>query len=341
MYSHTAPRRIATRPALPALGLALLLALGSGLAWAQGEAGLDAGSNAPMNEVLLLDGPESSPAAETAEQSFENEYRSVPGLPPLVHADLDLLPAERRLARLNRARLAVSFGLRPAAEALRLRPDLPLVLLLARKLELDRLRAGQDARITGIYLEQPYRRALAAAQALGADGSVGILLGAESAPWLSESLEDAARQVGMPLRLRRMRPLDSPLRQFEALLKTCTAIVAQPDPAVFSSQNLQALMLNAYRHRVPVIGFSEAMVQAGALAAVYNDPVLLGRQAAQLVRRSLSETPMPPPEYPTQYGLTLNYQVARNLGLAQLSEDALRRAILRHEPGQSQGKPTP
>lgn len=305
--------------ALPAALLGLALCAWDGRARAEADA------------VLLLGSAGESPVVLAAEQSFENEFASDPATPRLERLDLDRVEARDRPLRLAGRRLAVAFGLKPAQEALSHRPDLPLVILFARKTELDPLLAAPEARITGIYLDQPYHRPLAAAQALARDGAIGLLLGPRSAPWLAGPLEAAGKRLGARLVLRALRPGDSPLRQFEYLLKDCAAVVAQSDADVYSGTTLPSLLLNAYRHRVPVVGSSEAMVTAGALAAVYTDPVLLGRQAAALAKRSVGAAALPAPEHPAQYALAVNYQVARSLGLAQLSEDMLRRSIQRHE----------
>lgn len=305
---------------LPALAFALML-----------------GPQAPAwAGVLVLEPAENSPAMRTSQQTLINEFTSDRANPPLTRLDWPRLPPDQRATRLSgEVDLVIAFGSGPASEVLNQAGSAPVLVLYARRAELARMAALAPKRVSGIYLDQPYRRILATARALSPSGPIGILLGAGSGPWLTAPLEEAAAQSGQTLNLRQLRPGDSPLRVFERLLSSSTSIVALPDPEVFNNQTQQNLLLNAYRHHVPVIGYSEQMVKAGALAAVYTDPVLLGRQAARLAKRLLAERgQVPALEFPEDYALAVNYQMARTLNLPQTNEDLLRQAIVRTESAQ-------
>lgn len=287
----------------------------------------------PAAATVLVLNNTGSDAYAAAARTFENEFGSIATNPALTYADLDRLSPEERNQRLGEPHeLILALGPEAVARSLELETTVPVLALFVRRAEMERQNQRHPGRLTGIYFGQPPSRVLAMARALGVNEGIGILLSAESAPWLSEPLLQASADTGQDLLLWRMRPTDSPLRQFESLLERSKLIVALPDPGVYNSQNLQSLMLNAYRHRLPVIGYSSAMVKAGALAAVYSDPVLLGRQAAALAQRLLARPDaLPPPEYPSQYALAVNYQVARSLALTGINEDVLRQAIVRQE----------
>lgn len=278
--------------------------------------------------VVVLEPPANSVAMQTAEQTFLNEFTSDSTNPRLMTLDWSRLSAPERLARLNKdVTLVVTFGVDAATEVLHTLPEHKVMVLFARRADLERLRAKWPGRLTGITLDQPYRRLFALARVLSPDGHAGILLGPETAPWLSADLERAAYTAERPLNLLRLRPGDSPLRLFERLLLGSSVVLAVPDPAAYTNQSLQNQMLTAFRHRVPVVGHSEQMADAGALVALYSDPVRLGRQGARLAKQALSG--MPPVEDPEDFALVVNYQVARNLGLAQASEGVLRDALVR------------
>ena len=53
-------------------------------------------------------------------------------------------------------------------------------------------------------------------------------------------------------------------------------------------KGIRSLLLSALRRRVPVVGYSPALVRAGALLSAGADPVGQGRQACELVESLLA-----------------------------------------------------
>lgn len=278
---------------------------------------------APKPNVLLLLPPQGSEAISAAERIFANDFQA-----PLQRQLLSAneLRAQQKQAY-EKADLIVSFGANLAAELLASTHHPKLLVLFARRAELDPLVRRYPGRVSGVYLNQPYRRLLAAGRALKPDAVAGSLLGPSTAPWISTTLQQTANAHGAELRLLRMRIGDAPVKVFERLLEEVGLVVAIADPAIFNASNLQSLLLAAYQRDVPVVGYSQAMVDAGAVASVHSDPVLLGRQAASLALRMLSDADLPAAEYPRDYLLAINYQAARTLKLAPLNEALLRAAI--------------
>mgnify|MGYP000261213404 CR=1 FL=1 len=72
-----------------------------------------------------------------------------------------------------------------------------------------------------------------------------------------------------------------------------------------------------------------ALVEAGALAAIYSTPGEIGYQAAGLVRDLLTAPPAETPAvfYPDTFDLAVNLAVARSLGLEPPSKGRLERAL--------------
>jgi putative ABC transport system substrate-binding protein len=120
--------------------------------------------------------------------------------------------------------------------------------------------------------------------------------------WLGKLLP-AARTIGLPfdpaINLRRMEslapalaragytpllaPVTSPAMLPSALSRlrtTAEALLAIPDPTVYTQQASKALLVFSFRNRIPLIGLTEAWVKAGALYALDWD--YLYRWAEQL-----------------------------------------------------------
>jgi putative ABC transport system substrate-binding protein len=109
-----------------------------------------------------------------------------------------------------------------------------------------------------------------------------------------------------------------------------------PDPVAVNADTVYGLLLTTYRAGVPVVGFSEGLLNAGALVSLFSTAQQQGRQGADLARRVLAhESTLPEPQYPRQFTVRVNASVARSLGLhvpgEQLLHDDL--AARRGEPG--------
>ena len=116
------------------------------------------------------------------------------------------------------------------------------------------------------------------------------------------------------------------------LLENSDVLLSLPDPLVFNSGTIHHLLVATYHQKIPVIGFSRAFVEAGALLAVYSTPAQTGRQAAEIVQQVL-RTPvraLPPPQYPKYFAIAVNRRVAASLGLEVPDEQTLLNRLLGH-----------
>ena len=111
----------------------------------------------------------------------------------------------------------------------------------------------------------------------------------------------------------------------QTLLPNVDALLLFPDPLVVNRGNVQNLMLTTYRQRVPVVGHSQNLVDAGALVAVYSTPQQIGQQVAETIQRMLPARhwELPPPAYPKYFTIKTNSSVARSLDIDVPSEAVL------------------
>lgn len=208
----------------------------------------------------------------------------------------------------------------------------PMLAILVPRLAFDRvadqarLRAGS---LSAVFLDQPPARQMELIRlALPAVRNVGILASTESKGHVP-ALDKAARERGMQL-------VASPVAQgglfpaLQALLPDVDVLLALPDPAVFNSQTAGNILTAAYRRQVPLAGFSPAYVKAGALLAVYSTPAQVGARGGELLRQALSGKSLPSPQWPREFVVSVNQDVARSLGLA-LDEQRLGEQLRQRE----------
>ena len=175
-----------------------------------------------------------------------------------------------------------------------------------------RVRAGS---VSAVFIDQPPARQMELIRlALPAVRKVGILVGGE---WKGHTaaLELAARDRALHL-------VTVPVGQgglytsLQSLLADADVLLALPDPTVFNSETAASLLTTAYRRQVPLIGFSPAWVKAGALLGLYSTPAQVGARGAELLRQALPGNSLAPPQWPREFVVAANPDVARSLGLA-------------------------
>lgn len=208
----------------------------------------------------------------------------------------------------------------------------PVLAVLVPRLAFERIADPARVRsglLSAVFLDQPAARQMELAQsAIPALRSPGVLLGAESKA-LGPVLEKAARERGVQLVARQVAG-DGLFPALQALLPEVDCLLAVPDPGVFNSQTVANILAATYRRRIPLIGFSPAYTRAGALVSLYSTPEQVGRRGGEVLRQSFSSRLLPPPQWPREFTVSVNQDVARSLEI-RLDEAQLVEALRQKE----------
>jgi ABC-type uncharacterized transport system substrate-binding protein len=179
---------------------------------------------------------------------------------------------------------------------------------------------------SAIYLDQPINRQVAmVAAALPEIKSIGLLYS-----YLSPDLENYRKAIiekGFALREKKLESADSLYRDLDSLLEKSNVLLAIPDTEVYNSLTMRNILMTTYRRRVPVVGFSSAYVKAGALCAVFSTPSQIAVQAVSLTGQFIDTPLLPVAQYPAEFYVMFNQQVARSLGISIKENVALIREI--------------
>jgi hypothetical protein len=229
---------------------------------------------------------------------------------------------------LKQSDLYVAVGMKAAAElAAR---EVPVLNVFVPKSGHDRLLLESRRRGTSysaIYLDQPPERQVALLKAvLPHVRKVGVLYSEPppELPGVRKLLADSG--IGLSERkLDKQRPLNDAL---ESVLEESDVLLVLPDASVYNPGTIRNILLTAYRRQIPLIGLSQAYVKAGALCAVYSSPEQIAEQTAAVIRHHAESGRLPAAQYPTEFQVSVNMQVARSLDLR--IKDAVR---LRDEVG--------
>ena len=186
-----------------------------------------------------------------------------------------------------------------------------------------------------VVLDQPPRRLLTLARLLMPQAhTLAVVLGPISRKHGGE-LESGAAALGFKPLTGILDPTDNPITTLSPLVNTAQVAVALPDSADFNRAVAKWLLQLSFRARIPVIGFSRAYADAGALASVYSTPENMGRQGAELVAEQLAQGQLPPGMlHPRYYTLTTNAAVAGALDIVLPTAEALQSqyAVLLEQP---------
>ena len=191
---------------------------------------------------------------------------------------------------------------------------------------MDSVGKPDKRQISGIYFDQPIDRQLALLHAaLPQARSVGVLVSADSAAL--QSLRRLSDETRISLHVQQSRMPDRLFGDLSALLGVSDALLVLPDAAIYRSDTIRNILLETYRQRVPMIGLSQHYVRAGALCAVYSTPLQIANQTARAVAQFAKTGKLPDYQYPQEFEVAVNTQVARSLGLTIKSAEQLRTEI--------------
>lgn len=177
----------------------------------------------------------------------------------------------------------------------------------------------QAGMVSAIYLDQPWDRQLNFIRvALPKHRLVGLLYSPEARITLPRL------PPGMSLNARSVRSTAHLFDTLENILNDSEVLLAVPDSGIYNNNNVRNILLTSYRYKVPLIGISQAYVNAGALGAIYSTPEQLAEQAVKVIASFARNRHLPEPQYPVSFSIALNQQVARSLGIALDSAEEIR-----------------
>jgi len=288
---------------------------------------LASGAMAKDFQVHLLLSDESEPYRKFA-ASFRNTLNGSGNRIEVV---------ETQLVTGENADLLVAVGMKATELASALKHT-PILSVMVPEASYRNLMAGQPRLPRGsersvIFLDQPLQRQLDFIfSAFPNHRRIGLLHGTESPVDLQALRKEIEQRKGI-LIAQNVETERTLYESMEQLLPQSDLLLSIPDRSIYGNRNIRNILLTSYRYRVPLIGLSESYVQAGAIGAIYSTPEQLGRQAASSVSGYSSTRNMPGMEYPDEYQITFNQQVARSLNIDLPDIGEVRRHLKRRSGG--------
>ncbi len=205
----------------------------------------------------------------------------------------------------------------------------PTLTTLITRSHFESIKGIYGGPVAALYLEQPFSRMLSLVRTtLPERKQLTILLGPKSQQRRGQVNEDCQR-YGLLCNVVFAENQEGIEEALQLAANNGKVMLVLPDPQIVSASTARNLILGAYRRGVALVGYSSALVKAGALMAVHSTLQQLGEDASLMVIDLLSRDllELPTGRYPERYSVSVNYQLARALRLDLAPEASLIEAI--------------
>jgi ABC-type uncharacterized transport system substrate-binding protein len=212
--------------------------------------------------------------------------------------------------------LIVAIGSRATDAAASL--DMPVLSAMVLGLQEEALPAATPRRriVSRIPIEVPPRTVLARLKQLFPRWRrLGVIRGPALGHHAQAEIQSEAAAQGFTMKFAECRSPKEMLEAFRALSGVVDLVLCLPDPVLYRSAAVQALILSSIRLRLPLVGFSTGFVRAGALAGFQPDYREIGVQAAESVLRFLEGAPLKAREEARVVRTIVNERAMRILGI--------------------------
>lgn len=265
-------------------------------------------------------------------------FGKIPQKTKLVHLLVENVHDKRSLQQYPQACLVVAIGSEGLRQVLQSNTHQPVLSVLTRRAIFEQLlethhRTMNDPKhpISVIYLDQPLKRQLNLISCLfnrHPPKMVGVILGAESR-YHQEMLEKLSPHYAFNLNTVVVDKFENPATVLDSLLDDAKVILAVPDSRIYNLKTARGMLLTAFHKRVPLVGYSRTFVNNGAFAAVYSNTKQIADQTAEETIKILKSKnkQLPEPQYPHEFTISVNTQVARSLGIPVDNEITIKQAM--------------
>ena len=144
---------------------------------------------------------------------------------------------------------------------------------------------------------------------------IGMIRGPMQTAASVRAFEQAARQSGFTVEVLTCGDPRDLLERFLQFKSRADLVWCPPNPNLYTTATLKPLLVASLTNRLPIIGFSEQFVRAGALFGGSADFVEVGRQTAELALRIARNEPVPAHQDARKFRFAYNERVARLLGV--------------------------
>jgi putative tryptophan/tyrosine transport system substrate-binding protein len=245
------------------------------------------------------------------------QYLSQQGLQddlPVLSMEGDAKKAASLLQDIKKsdAKLLLTFGSLATQAAVREGLAIPLVASLV--LNANDLKQAPNA--TAVLLEFPVDIQLQwLRRLLPQQTTVGVLFNPKENRDIIATATQVVERFGIKLIAQEVNTPQELPAALDSLAKKVDVLWSIADPAIFSQQTAEPLLLFSFENRIPFVGLAASWVKAGALYALDRDYKDIGVQCGELALHILNGAPAStlPPASPRKVTYSLNLKTADHM----------------------------
>jgi len=144
---------------------------------------------------------------------------------------------------------------------------------------------------------------------------IGVIRGPMQTDDYMRAVEQAARRLGLTMEVMICQHPRDLVDVFLKLRSQADLVWCPPSAELYNSATLKPLLIASLTNRLPIVGFSEQFVEAGALFGGSADFVEVGRKTAALALQVIRNESVPPRQAARKFHFAYNQRVARILGM--------------------------
>lgn len=192
-----------------------------------------------------------------------------------------------------------------------------------------------------VVLDQPAERIISLVKLIVPGlKQLGTVVNA-SGPNRLDEFERVIKRGALRLEAAELFSDSNPIKDLKRVFSISDAFVVIPDNSRFNSKVAKWILFLSYRHRVPVIGYSQKYTDAGALVSLYTSPFQIGRdtgeQLVEMFSADKNDLGVVVMRYPRYFNLSVNDTVADSLGIRIGDKQMLKQSITEMESGKGMG----
>lgn len=210
---------------------------------------------------------------------------------------------------------AVTIGPVAFSRIRQMNRNAPILALMVEKTFIQGYASRSPGQVSAVYYDVPLlRQALTGNAILPQTKQIALLATTESVDSY-EDLIDQLSAYNLQARVFITHSDDQLIPTLVRALSYGDFVLAGSDDAIYNPRNIKHILLTAYRRNKIVIGPSQAYVKAGVLASSYAPFPAMAEMAGRYLRKYLVDGRFPEPDYPDDYRVEVNQQVARSLNI--------------------------
>lgn len=253
---------------------------------------------------------------EGDDQGFSSQVLSkVDALLRRVEPDVTFWSDSDRAAGSSK-RLLIAIGSKGARIADSAGAETAVLAVLPPRQTAEAYSVGAGRLVSMIQGDMPVGRVFNFVQLMAGkkNGNVALIAGPATQNRLAR-IEAAAGDRNIRLHVEKVERETDVGPAVERSVQHAAWLLALPDAVAHSAGTVPPLLLISYRAGVPVLGYSESYLRAGAMAALYATPDQIAQQVLESVQAYRQGKGLPTVQYLKYFTVGVNVPVARSLGM--------------------------